>query len=59
MVISTPDKPKAFATSAFVVEGADFLISTSKVVAGVITLEPPGALSFTPLTFSPVKVSTV
>ena len=59
LVISTPDNPSALATSEFEIEGDDFFISTKSVVAGVTTLEPPGAFNFIPDTFSPVKESVV
>ena len=59
LVISTPVNPRALATSEFEIEGDDFFISTNSVVAGVTTLEPPGAFSFIPDTFSPVKESVV
>ena len=57
-----PDKYKGLFDHVFNVpwrDDKDLLISTNNVVAGVITLEPPGALSFSPSTFSPVNVSVV
>ena len=56
---STPGSPRALATSAALADGFVSRISVKIVVAGVITVDPAGALSLTPDTDSPVKVSMV